>query len=129
MSHVAVFNRQVFNKAIMASFVILGWEMATEDHFTTQAVCVHSGPLLDSQSKEGDRHGALFPPYVYVFFSSLLSGFPIYDFFPWFQSWKETHLKCKYMYADGKPSLHIVKSQRKAARNLMELGNTPSTKY
>lgn len=67
------------------------------------------------------------PVYVCFFFFSFLSSFPVYDFFPWFQSWKETHLKCKYMGADGMPSLHIIKPQRKAARNLMELGKSPGT--
>lgn len=76
MSHVTISNRHVFNKAIMASFVILGWKMATEAHFATQAACIHSpSPLLDSQSKEGDRHGALFLP-MFMFFLLTPLGFP-----------------------------------------------------
>lgn len=43
MSHFTIFNRPDFNEAIMALFVILGWEMAIEeDHFTARAVCLLS---------------------------------------------------------------------------------------
>lgn len=38
-------------------------------------------------------------------------------------------MKCKYKFADGKPSLHGVKSQCEAEINLVKLRIIPSTKY
>ena len=41
LSHLTIFNRPVFNEAIKALFIILGWKMAIEDHqFTAQALCL-----------------------------------------------------------------------------------------
>ena len=41
LGHLTIFNRPVFNEAIKALFIILGWKMAIEDHqFTAQALCL-----------------------------------------------------------------------------------------